>query len=208
MRTTIARLGLTTLLATGGLAVATPAQAAGCSGSDGVTVVVQHGSSTTAECADGDPKDAGEALESAGFTVEKVQSDPRMLCTIDGAPTTSCAKPPEAKTFWGFFTASESGAWTFADKGVFDFDPEPGSTIGFRFGDGSEPTTSPSEAAASEGDSAQESPSASAADEDSGASSEDTEESGPTALVTTVVGVVLLAVLAGGALLVARRRRH
>lgn len=201
MRTMIARLGLTALLATGGLAAATPAQAAGCSGSEGVTVVVQHGSSTRAECADGDPKDAGEALESAGFTVQTVQADARMLCTIDGAPKTSCATAPEAETFWGFFTASEGGDWTFADQGVFELDPEPGTTLGFRFGDGSEPTMSPDEAAAAEGDSAQESSPASA-DPDDG------EESGPNALVTTVVGVALLAVLAGGAVLVARRRRH
>lgn len=207
MRTTIARLGLISLIATGGLAITAPAHAAGCTGSDGVTVVVQHGSSTKTECAEGDPKHAGEALESAGFTVEKVQSDARMLCTIDGTPKTSCAKPPEAETFWGFFTASDSGEWEFADEGVFDLDPEPGTTIGFRFGDGAEPSTSPEEAAGEDG-SAEETTSASDdASEDTGAS-DDGEESGSTALVATGVGAGLLVVLAGGAFLIARRRRH
>lgn len=206
MRTTIARLGLTALIATGGLAVASPAQAAGCSESEGVTVVVQQGDSTTTKCAEGDPEDAGEALESAGFEVEKVQSDAKMLCTIDGAPKTSCASPPDAETFWGFFTASDDGAWEFADKGVFDLDPEPGSTIGFRFGDGSEPTTSPEDAASevAKGDAESETT-------DSGEaapSSDDGDDSGSTTLVASVVGVGLLAVLVGGGVLVARRRRH
>lgn len=209
MRTTIARLGLTALVATGGLAIASPAHAAGCAGSDGVTVVVQHGGSTKTECADGDPEDAGAALESAGFTVEKVQSDANMLCTIDGAPETSCAQAPEAETFWGFFTASDEGTWEFADKGVFDYDPEPGATIGFRFGDGAEPTMSPDEAAAA-GSAEESSSTAEDSGEDASASSPDDagEESDSTALVTTVVGVALLAVLAGGGFLIARRRRH
>ncbi len=204
MRTTITRLGLTALVATGGLAVASPAQAAGCSETDGVTVVVQQGSSTKTECAEGDPEDAGEALESAGFEVEKVQSDAKMLCTIDGAPETSCASPPEAETFWGFFTASDDGAWEFADKGVFDFDPEPGTTIGFRFGDGSEPTLSAEEAAAE----AEESTSGSGDSDEAAASSDDGDDGGSTALVASAVGVGLLAVLVGGGFLVARRRRH
>ena len=206
MRTTIARLGLSALLATGGLAISNPAQAAGCSESEGVTVVVQQGDSTTTKCAEGDPEDAVEALESAGFEVEKVQSDAKMLCTIDGAPKTSCASPPDAETFWGFFTASDDGAWEFADKGVFDLDPEPGSTIGFRFGDGSEPTTSPEDAASevAKGDAESETT-------DSGEaapSSDDGDDSGSTTLVASAVGVGLLAVLVGGGVLVARRRRH
>lgn len=211
MRTTIARLGLTALIATGGLAVASPAQAAGCSESEGVTVVVQQGDSTTTKCAEGDPEDAGEALESAGFEVEKVQSDAKMLCTIDGAPKTSCASPPDAETFWGFFTASDDGAWEFADKGVFDLDPEPGSTIGFRFGDGSEPTTSPEEAASevAKGDSESETSGSESSDSDTAASSsDDGDDSGFTTLVASAVGVGLLAVLVGGGVLVARRRRH
>lgn len=203
MRTTIARLGLTALVATGGLAVASPAQAAGCSEGDGVTVVVQQGSSTTTECAEGDPKDAGEALESAGFEVEKVQSDPKLLCTIDGAPKTSCAEPPEAETFWGFFTAEDGGAWEFADKGVFDYDPEPGTTIGFRFGDGSEPTLSAKEAASEAEQSTSES-----GDDAASSSSEDEEGGNLTAILASVVGLSLVALVVGGGFLIVRRRRH
>lgn len=209
MRATTARLGLTALLAGSGLAIASPAHAAECTDSEGVTVVVEHGGTSSTECAGGDPKDAGEALESAGFAVEKVQADPKLLCTIDDAPKTSCAEAPEAETFWAFYTASDGGSWEFADQGVFDFDPEPGSTIGFRFGDGAEPALAPDEAAdevAAENDSAQESPSADG-DTDAAASDE-TEESGTSALVPTVIGVALLALLAGGGFFVARRRRH
>lgn len=202
MRTAIARLGLTALIATGGLAVASPAQAAGCADSDGVTVLVQHDDETRVECADGDPETAGEALESAGFEVEKVQSDAQMLCTIDGAPETSCATAPEAETFWAFFTASDGGSWEFADKGVFALDPEPGTTLGFRFGDGAEPSMTAEEAAASADDSTADG----GADEAS--SSEDAaEDEGSGALAPTLIGVALLAALAVGGVLVARRRR-
>lgn len=207
MRTTIARLGLISLVATGGLAITTPAHAAGCTGSDGVTVVVQDDSSTKTECAEGDPEDAGEALESAGFTVEKVQSDARMLCTIDGTPKTSCAQPPEAEEFWGFFTESDSGEWEFADEGVFDLDPEPGTTLGFRFGDGAEPSISPEEAADEDG-AAEETTSAGDDSADDAASSDEGEDGRSTTILATVVGVSFLAVLAGGAFLIARRRRH
>lgn len=203
MRTPIARLGLTLLFfLIGGLFTASPARAADCPDA-GVTVVVEHEGTTTTECAEGDPKTAGEALESAGFEVEKVQSDPRMLCTIDRLPKTSCAKAPEAKTYWAFFTASGDGAWEFADKGVFDLDPEPGSAIGLRFGDGAEPSVSPADAAADAAATEEDT----TGDADDGApASEDSEEGGSAGLTTTIVGVVLLVVLAGGAFVVARRR--
>lgn len=202
MRTAIARLGVTALLAAGGLTLAPAAQAAsGCE--DGVTVVVQQESSTSAECAEGDPKTAGEALESAGFEVEKVQSDPKMLCTIDGAPETSCAKAPEADAFWGFFTSTDGGPWAFATKGVFDYDPKPGTAIGFRYGSGDAPTTSAKKAASSlEETASPDSDETAAAD-----SSEESQDEGSNARLPTVVGVGVLAVLAGAAFLVARRRR-
>src|SRR5699024_7875130 len=201
MRNTIARLGLTALFAAGGLAVTSPAQAAGCADDDGVTVLVQHEDETTVECADGDPETAGEALESAGFEVEKVQSDAQLLCTIDGTPETSCAKAPEAETFWAFFTASDGGSWEFADKGVFAYDPEPGTTLGFRFGDGAEPSMTAEEAVASE----DESTAADGTDETSDDSAAEDEGSG--ALVPTVIGFALVAVLAVGGFLVSRRRK-
>jgi len=207
VRTAIARLGLTTLLATGGLALAAPAHAAPAeSGScDGVAVLVEHDGSSSAGCAEGDPKTAGKALQAAGFEIEEVQSDPKLLCAIDGVPDTSCAKAPEADAFWGFFTA-DGNSWAFADKGVFAFDPEPGSTIAFSFGSGDEPTTKPTKASAEAASAAE---SASSDEETSASDSSDEEDdSGSTALVTTVGGVVVLAILAGAGFLVARRRRN
>ncbi len=206
MRTALARLGLMSLLAAGGLALAAPAQAAPAdSGScDGVAVLVEHDGSTDAGCAEGDPKTAGDALEAAGFEIKKVQSDSQLLCSIDGVPDTSCAKAPEADAFWGFFTA-DGNSWGFADKGVFAFDPKPGSTIAFSFGSGDEPTTKPKKASADAASAAQ---SASSDEGTSAADSEDAkDDSGSNALVTTVGGVVVLVILAGAGFLVARRRR-
>lgn len=206
MRTAIARLGLTALVAAGGLALTAPTHAATAeSGScDGVAVLVEHDGSTDAGCAAGDPKTAGEALQAAGFDIKKVQSDAKLLCSIDGVPDTSCAKAPEADAFWGFFIA-DGNSWGFADKGVFAFDPKPGSTIAFSFGSGDEPTTKPKKASAEAASAAE---SASSGEETSASDASDAEDEGSsTALVTTVGGVVVLAILAGAGILVARRRR-
>lgn len=143
MRRLLARLGLAALLAGGGLAVASPAQAAACTGSSGVTVVVQSGGSADVRCASGDPGSAGAALQSAGFSVAQVQTQPGAICTIGGVPSTSCVRMPPKDQYWAFHHASAGGSWSYASRGAFAYDPKPGTVVGFRLGSGAAPGITP-----------------------------------------------------------------
>lgn len=143
MRRLLAGLGATALLTGGGLALSTPAQAAGCSGTSGVTVVVQSASSTDVRCAPGDPSTAGAALTAAGFSVERVQTQPGAVCTINGLPAISCARMPPADNYWAFHHAAAGGAWQYSSSGIYLYDPAPGSAVGFRLGTNASPTVAP-----------------------------------------------------------------
>ncbi len=75
-------------LALAGLVVAAaPASAAACSGTSGVTVVVDTGSSISTRCASGDPSSAIKALTAVGFDVDYPQQYPgSVICRINGYP--------------------------------------------------------------------------------------------------------------------------
>src|SRR5688572_19177589 len=93
-------------LALAGLVVAAaPASAAACSGTSGVTVVVDTGSSTSIRCASGDPGSALKALVSAGFSVTYPQQYPgSVVCRINGYPESDpCVRMPPADAYWAFF---------------------------------------------------------------------------------------------------------
>ena len=90
MRRLLSTLGTAALLAGAGLVGAAPAHAAGCTGSSGVTVVVDYGGSTDVRCASGNPGTAGAALTSAGFSVDQVQRQPGAICRINSAPDVAC----------------------------------------------------------------------------------------------------------------------
>ncbi len=108
------------------------AEAAACSGTTGVTVVVQFPDGhTEIGCAPGDPGTGLEALESAGFPYTFVQGQPGAVCTIDGAPARDCW----GDKYWAYFHGSGSG-WTYSGVGAGSYDPKPGSREGWRFGDG------------------------------------------------------------------------
>ena len=143
MRRLLARLGVAALLAGGGLAVSSPAQAAPCTGSSGVTVVVQSGGSADVRCASGDPGSAGAALQSAGFSVQQVQTQPGAICTIGGVPDTSCVRMPPTSRYWAFHTAPAGGSWSYSSQGAYAYDPKPGTVVGFRLGSGAAPSVAP-----------------------------------------------------------------
>lgn len=201
-------LALTATLGMVGLGLAPAASAAptedgACSGTQGVTVVVQSGSTPKVGCAPGDPKTSGAALEDAGFSVEQVQGQDGMICRIDEAPKTSCAKMPSAKKYWGFHTAQPDAKWEFATKGVYQHDPKPGTVIGFRLGDGDAPSVTPADASTKAAAQASEK-----ADSDAAESGDTSDDSGSSALVPTAIGGGLLIVLGGGAWALARKRRN
>ena len=136
-------------LALAGLvAAAAPASAAACSGTSGVTVVVDTGGSISTRCASGDPSTAWKALTAAGFGTTPVQTFPGALCQINGYPETSCVRMPPASAYWAFFHAKAGGSWTYSSSGVASYNPSPGTVVGFKFGSGGQPGIAPPSAPA------------------------------------------------------------
>ena len=133
-------------LAIAGLVVvAAPASAAACSGTSGVTVIVDTGSSISTKCASGDPSSARNALTSAGFSLTYPQQYPgSVVCRINGYPASDpCVRMPPGDAYWAFFHAKRGGSWVYSSGGVASYDPAPGSVVGFRFGSGQQPRIAP-----------------------------------------------------------------
>lgn len=197
-------LALATLLTGSMLVAPAPAHANACTGASGVTVVVQdeeggdNEDALTVACAPGDPASGLAALTSAGFSVEQVQSQPGAICTIDEKPSISCVRMPPGDHYWAFYhAAAGDSAWTYSTVGAANLDPQPGSSVGFRLGDGTmEPSRAPSSTTAA--------PSGSG-DATATGQQEDGGDDGAT-VITAAIGGGLLAVLLGGAVVVARRR--
>jgi hypothetical protein len=131
-------------VATGGLVLAVPApvQAAACSGTSGVTVVVDFGSlgGIQVGCAAGNPSSGLAALHAAGFTTTGTQKDGiRFVCRINGAPASDpCVLTPPASAYWSYWHVSE-GAWVYSSDGATTYDPDPGEVEGWAFGSGGRP---------------------------------------------------------------------
>ena len=133
-------------LAIAGLVVvAAPASAAACSGTTGVTVVVDTGSSISTKCASGDPSSARNALTTAGFSLTYPQQYPgSVVCRINGYPASDpCVRMPPGDAYWALFHAKRGGSWVYSSSGVASYDPAPGSVVGFRFGSGQQPRIAP-----------------------------------------------------------------
>jgi len=123
------------LLLAGAFAVPAPAQAAACSGTSGVSVVVQFpdGHIETG-CAPGDPSTGIQALKGAGFTPEPVPGQMgATVCRINGQPAAGepCWQPPN---YWAYFYAQRGGPWIYSDYGAGNRDPKPGTVEGWKFG--------------------------------------------------------------------------
>ncbi len=127
------------------LVVPAPAQAAACSGTTGVTVVVQFPDHTSVGCAPGNPANGYDALTAAGFSTVLAQGNGAgALCTIDGFPAnTGCHNMPPANAYWAYFHAKRGGSWSYSNDGGGSYDPTPGSVEGWRFGSGQAPSTAP-----------------------------------------------------------------
>ncbi len=132
-------------LACAGLAAgASPAAAAACSGSTGITVVIDNGSSTSIRCHPGGGTAADALLAVA--SVEWVATQQGFVCRIDGYPSKAadaCVGTPPASAYWAFFHASRGGSWTYSSQGVRSYYPPAGSVIGFAFGSGGQPGAAP-----------------------------------------------------------------
>jgi hypothetical protein len=131
------------LVVTGGLALqGGAAQAAACSGTTGVTVVIDYGSSSATLCAP-DSSSAIRALTSVASVTYPPQYQGSVVCQINSVPSQPCTRMPPSSAYWAFFHASRGGSWTYSSSGVAEYDPPSGSVIGFAFGSGGAPSSAP-----------------------------------------------------------------
>lgn len=146
-RTLIVRLLVAALLVLPLGALAAPAGAAACSGTSGVTVVVQFpDGDIVVRCAPGDPSSGFDALARAGFDFTRVEKFPGALCRIDGVPDASidpCQNMPPANAFWKYSYAEPGGTWIASNQGAGSRNPKPGTVEGWRYGDGAAPGIAP-----------------------------------------------------------------
>jgi hypothetical protein len=132
------------LVVTGGLALpGGAAQAAACSGTSGVTVVIDYGSSSSTLCA-ADRSSAMAVLQNVAAVVSPAQYPGTVVCKLNGVPSSqTCQRMPPQSAYWAFFHAARGGSWSYSSAGVADYDPAPGTVIGFAFGSGGAPSTAP-----------------------------------------------------------------
>jgi hypothetical protein len=112
-----------------------PAQAATCSTSSGVSVVVdfhQLGGGVQTACdADGAGEYAETQFTDVGHTLTFVQGQ-EFVCQIDGAPDTQCVRTPPANAYWSlWWSDGTSGKWTYASSGVGSLKVPAGGYVGF-----------------------------------------------------------------------------
>lgn len=114
-----------------GVVLATgPATAAACAKGVGVTVVV--GGSVSCDSNGGG--DAASNFVDAGHSLTYVETQPGMVCQVNGAPSTSCAKAPGASSYWGLFWSNgTSGAWKYSSLGVRSLNVPQGGWVAFVF---------------------------------------------------------------------------
>ncbi|MFI5430281.1 hypothetical protein [Aeromicrobium sp. UC242_57] len=64
-----------------------------------------------------------------------------MVCQVDGAPSTSCAKAPPATKYWGLFWSNgTSGTWKYSSLGVGSLNVPQGGWVAFVFQNGNSKT--------------------------------------------------------------------
>lgn len=145
----LARLVAVAGLVAGGLTLAGgTAQAAACSGTSGVTVVIDYGSSSSTLCA-ADADSAGEVLDSVAALDYVPMYGKGVVCKINGVPSNqTCQRMPPSTAYWAFFHAPRGGSWAYSSSGVAGYNPAPGTVIGFAFGSGGAPSSAPPAATA------------------------------------------------------------
>ncbi len=108
----------------GVLAATPPAAAASCSGTSGVTVVVEYGAlggGRSVGCsADGGGKSADRVLKDTGHALTYVQRFPGFVCRIDGLPADDpCVNTPPADAYWGlWWSDGKTGTWSYSSLGA------------------------------------------------------------------------------------------
>jgi hypothetical protein len=130
-------------------ASASAAAAEACSGTSGVTVVVDFRSlagGAAVRCSPGDPASGLAALSGAGFGYSFVPRQPGLVCQINGQPDPCNGAPTNA--YWSYWHAQPGGSWIYSSLGAGSYNPAPGSVEGWSFGAGQPPGIAPPAAAA------------------------------------------------------------
>ena len=135
---------LTTAAASLGLVATSsaPADAAACSGSRGVTVVVDHGalgSGITQACnASGGGKSGTTQFTSTGFSLTYVQRQPGFVCRIDAQPASDpCVNTPPADAYWGlWWSDGKSGSWSYSSVAAGSLTIPDGGYVAFAWQSG------------------------------------------------------------------------
>ncbi|WP_193609229.1 hypothetical protein [Nocardioides lijunqiniae] len=112
-----------------------PVQAAGCSSSSGVTVVVDfaglNGGGVQSGCV-GSGGDARRLFGAAGVALTDVADTPGFVCRVSGVPERSCATTPPASSYWGLWWADgRGGGWVYASQGVDSLTVPNGGYVAF-----------------------------------------------------------------------------
>lgn len=145
------RRAATVALLLGAVAVVgplSPARAAPCSGTAGVTVVVefnQLGGGSAQSCvSDGGGQSADRLLKEAGYSLDYVQRFPGFVCRIDGLPADDpCVNTPPADAYWGlWWSDGTTGKWTYSSLGAASLSVPAGGSVAMVW-DGSAGTVAP-----------------------------------------------------------------
>src|SRR5205085_11538103 len=121
------RLSTVLLLLAAVSVLPSPAQAAACSGTSGVTVLVQFPDRTEIGCAAGDPSSGYQALGRAGFHLTMATgSGTGAICSINGYPDHACPAMPPGDAYWAYFHGKPGGSWTYSTTGGGGYNPKPG----------------------------------------------------------------------------------
>jgi len=139
------------LLLGAGHATAVPAAAGGgaCTGTSGVTVVVDFtafGRGVSVSCAPGSQSSGFDALTAAGFQFDQSANFPGAICRIKGFPgpgAEDCQNMPPPSAYWSYWHASRGGSWTYSTSGGSSSHPAQGTVDGWAFGSKAPPSLAP-----------------------------------------------------------------
>ncbi|MGL5826884.1 MAG: hypothetical protein ACRCYU_19050 [Nocardioides sp.] len=139
MRLRTSRLALAALIVvpTGVIIAGVPAEAAGCPGATGVTVVVDYhqlgGGAVTGCASAGGGKTASSVFPAAGFPLTYVARSPGFVCRVSGKPAADpCVNTPPATAYWSlWWSDGKSGSWTYSTLGVGSLRVPTGGYVAF-----------------------------------------------------------------------------
>lgn len=131
------RLYVVLLIVAGALALPATANAAGCSGTTEVTVVVDFDNGDVeVRCAEVSSGDTGyDVLRTAGFRIANVQDgrNGAALCSIDNVPDHTCTSMPPSSAYWAYYHAKPGGEWGYSSYGGGSYYPKAGSVEGWHY---------------------------------------------------------------------------